>query len=348
MTKKIGILLINLGTPDSANVKDVRKYLKEFLSDPRVIDLPPIARWILVNLFILPTRPKKSAEAYEKIWTNSGSPLLVHGEKLMQGLQDELGEHITVTLGMRYGSPSIASAAAKLKLAHCDEIIILPLFPQYSSAATGSAIETVLKIYAGENTIPGIHLISEFYQEPCFVDASVVVIENSLRNFQTDHILFSYHGLPERHIIKSGCSTNHCDMHQHCPAITEKNRYCYRAQCFASTELLAKKLDLKESQYSTSFQSRLGRTPWIKPYTDEVLPELAKKGIKNLAIACPSFVADCLETIEEIGMQARDQWLSLGGKEFLQIPCLNAETVWIKGLAEFLKKTFENTKTGKL
>lgn len=338
MTKKTGLLLINLGTPDSPKVTDVRRYLKEFLSDPRVIDIPAIARWILVNLFILPTRPKKSAEAYAKVWTDKGSPLLIYSEQLVQNLQDELGEQATVALGMRYGSPSIASAVAKLKLAHCTDIIILPLFPQYSSAATGSAIEAVLTVYASENVVPNIQVISEFYQEACFIDASAEIMKASLSDFQADHILFSYHGLPEKHVTKAGCDANQCDKQQHCPVITEKNQHCYRAQCYATTKHLATKLGLKESEYSTSFQSRLGRTPWIRPYTDEVLPELAKQGVRNLAVVCPSFVADCLETIEEIGMQAQEQWQSLGGKAFLQIPCLNAEALWVKGLAEFLKR----------
>lgn len=331
---KTGLLLINLGTPDAPHKKAVRAYLKEFLSDPRVIDLPALARWLLLHLFILPFRPKKSAEAYEKIWTAAGSPLLINTEKLAASLQNKLGAQMTVVFGMRYGKPSIQAAIEKL--AHCDKIIILPLFPQYSSAATGSALETALKIFANKTNIPELQIINQFYDQAWFIDPYANLIQKNLHEFKSDFVLFSYHGLPERQIEKSGCTLTHCDRQQNCPAINTANKYCYRAQCFATTQLLAEKLNLKPEQFATSFQSRLGKTPWIKPYTDIILPELCSNGIKRLAVVCPSFTADCLETLEEIAIRAEQQWLDLGGAAFLQVPCLNADEGWVEAISQKL------------
>ncbi len=331
---KTGILLINLGTPNSPHKKDVRAYLKEFLSDPRVIDIPALPRWLLVNLFILPFRPKKSAEAYEKIWTDAGSPLLIYTEKLATLLQHKIGNAAQVEFGMRYGLASIKSAIAKLS--GCEKIIVLPLFPQYSSAATGSAIEKVLQLYAAQTNIPMLHIINNFYDQPWFIDPYAKIIENSLKDFNADFILFSYHGLPERQIDKSGCELIVCDRQQRCAPINTATQFCYRAQCFATTAALTKKLNLNSILFDSSFQSRLGRTPWIKPYTDEILVALFNKGIKRLAVVCPSFTADCLETLEEITIRAKDQWHALGGEAFLPVPCLNVSELWIDLLAKHL------------
>lgn len=330
MNKK-GILLINLGTPDNPNVKSVRRYLKEFLSDPRVIDLPFIMRWLLLHLFILPTRPKKSAEAYQKIWTDSGSPLLVHSDALKNALALALGDNYQVELGMRYGNPRIKTSLNKLK--DCHEVVILPLFPQYSSAATGSAIEKSIKLIAKQWNIPQITIINHFYNHPGFITAYADIIKNS--NTENNFILFSYHGLPERHINKSQCKSN-CDRMNSCPQIDEKNSFCYRAQCYTTSDLLAKSLKLKPNQYTTAFQSRLGKTPWIQPYTDTIFSELIQQGVKNLTVVCPSFVADCLETLEEIGIRARKDWQILGGNEFTLVPCLNNHPLWIKALQSIL------------
>jgi len=310
MSKK-GVLLINLGTPDNCDPHSVRRYLKEFLNDLRVIDLPFLARWILVNLIILPFRYKKSAHAYQQIWTEHGSPLLINGQQLKKALAATLGDNYQVALGMRYANPSIAAAFAELK--NCENISVIPLFPQYSSAATGSAIESFLKLIAQQWNIPEIKIYRDFYNHPGFISAYADVIKNAMINKKVDLLLFSYHGLPERHIHKSECQAV-CNKIDACPSVSDTNRYCYRAQCYATSQLLAEELNLLPQQYAVSFQSRLGRTPWIKPYTDLQLPAFRQQGIKNIAIACPSFVADCLETLEEINMRAREQWQQLGGE----------------------------------
>ncbi len=319
-----GILLINLGTPDGADVQAVRRYLKEFLSDPRVIDLPAPLRWILLNVFILPFRPKQSAHAYQSIWTDLGSPLLLYSQELAKKLGDAMAGDYTVVLGMRYGNPDLGTALSRLK--HCDHITILPLYPQYASSSTGSSLEAVLKQLAGNNNLPNLSIIRDFHTHPGFINAQAKLIKQSIQNDY--YVLFSYHGVPERHIHKGGCASicvNNCPV----PA---PNSACYRGQCFATTAALVTEVGLEAHQFSSSFQSRLGKTPWIKPYTDEVLPELYNKGIRKLAVCCPSFVADCLETIEEIGIRAREQWQNLGGESFTLIPCVNTDPLWIQGI----------------
>jgi ferrochelatase len=327
---KKGVLLINLGTPDSVAVSDVRSYLNEFLLDPRVIDLPSVLRWILVKCIILPFRPKKSAHAYEKIWTQQGSPLLVNSNAISKKLQTKLNHEYTCALAMRYGKPSIEQALKTLK--GCSEIIVIPLFPQYSSAATGSAIEKALLQFANLNTIPHLKVVRDFYQHELFINALCKKIQHT----PAEHYLFSYHGLPERQILKAGCQAV-CEGY--CSEITQKNHFCYRAQCSATTRMIAQKLGLEEHQFSQSFQSRLGKTPWIKPYTDETLNELASRGIKELAIICPSFVADCLETLEEIGIQAQEQWQAASGNKLKLIPCLNDDDEFITMLEDIVVST---------
>lgn len=329
---KNGLLLINLGTPDSADRRAVRRYLAEFLADPRVIDLPAWIRYPLLYGAILPFRPKQSAKAYQAIWTDEGSPLLVYGRSLQAGLQRQLGADWQVALGMRYGSPSIKTAIEELK--HCEQLTILPLFPQYSSAASGSAIELTLKLLAQQNVIPSITLIRDFYQDSAFINALAALIKPRLDDH--DYLLLSYHGVPERHIIRSGCNSVCTNA---CPPLTMSTQGCYRGQCYGTSRALAQALNLEDDRYSTAFQSRLGRTPWIQPYTDEVLVTLAQRGIKRLAIACPSFVADCLETLEEIGLRAQEQWLALGGEKLTLIPAVNDNALWIEGLCELIHKT---------
>lgn len=329
-----GILLINLGTPDHPDISSVRKYLKDFLSDKRVIDLPIVLRYLLLYCLILPFRTKTSTAAYQKIWTDQGSPLLINSLALQNALAQKLGPHYQVELGMRYGNPSISSALKKLH--HCQNIHILPLFPQYSSAATGSAIEATLKIFSKQWNIPNISLTHSFYNHPKFIASYAQLIQHSLNTEKPDIILFSYHGLPERHIKKSEC-TAACDLQHPCPGITEKNYYCYRAQCYETSRLIAQKLQLSENQYCVTFQSRLGKTPWIKPYTDQVLIALSQKNIKNILIACPSFVADCLETLEEIGIRAQAQWESLRGEKLTLVPCLNANDEWVEAVVEMIE-----------
>jgi len=324
------VLLINLGTPNQCEPKSVRRYLREFLNDPRVVDLPAILRWPLVNLFIIPFRYKKTAAAYQKIWREAGSPLTIHSQELQQALSVELGPEYRVEYGMRYGNPSILATLEKLS--DCNALTVIPLFPQYSSAATGSAVEKLLEPISQFWNVPEVKIIRDFYNHPGFISAYADLIRKHIDGKKVEMVLFSYHGLPERHISKSLCKAK-CDHKSACPGVDADNLYCYRAQCYATTSLISKELGLAPNQRFLSFQSRLGRTPWIEPYTDMVLPELIQKGIKNIAIVCPSFVADCLETLEEINIRAREQWRGLGGEEFIFIPCVNSTSLWVQALA---------------
>ena len=338
MPAKTGVLLINLGTPDAPRPKEVRRYLRQFLSDPRVIDINPLGRWLLLNLIILPFRPRQSAEAYSKIWTERGSPLLSHTEDLGAGVARVLGDSYSVAIGMRYGKPSIASALESLLAQDIGTLAVLPLFPQYSSAANGSAMEHFFEVLKGRWNLPRLSVREAFCDHARFVEASVSVYEETLAGFDADYVLFSYHGLPERQVQKSESQDGVCDMQGPCPALGPGNRYCYRAQCYRSTQAIALGLGLEPERYGVSFQSRLGRTPWVKPYTDHVLPQLAQKGIKRLAMTSPSFVADCLETLEELGIRAREQWEQLGGEDFRLLPCLNASEPWIEAVAAMIRE----------
>jgi ferrochelatase len=333
-----GVLLVNLGSPDAPTPRAVRRYLREFLGDPRVLDMSNLGRSLLLNAVILPTRPRRSAAAYKKVWTPAGSPLIVNGIALRDGLRKTLGDDWVVELAMRYGVPSIGAAIARLADADVERITVVPLFPQYASASTGSALEAIYCAAAERWNAPALDVLPSFYDAPGFI-ASLSAVARELPEEQfPDHVLISFHGLPERQIRKSDVSGEHCFASESCcDAIGSANRFCYRAQCAATARALAKALGLGPEHWTLSFQSRLGRTPWIKPYTDEVLPELAERGIRRLAVVCPSFVADCLETIEEIGIRAREQWLGLGGEELMLIPCVNGHPTWVATLAEWIR-----------
>jgi ferrochelatase len=336
--RSVGVLLVNLGTPDAPRPREVRRYLREFLSDPLVIDLPALPRWLLLNAVILPTRPRASAAAYQKIWTAEGSPLLLHGRALREAVAIQLGAEYAVELGMRYGEPSLPSALAALSTAGVAEILALPLFPQYSSAATGSVEARIAAWQAAEPQAPPVRTLGAFHADPGFLAAWVATARPELEAFAPDHVLFSYHGLPERQVRAADASGSHCLASDACcDAIATVNRDCYRAQCFATTRALAARLGLTPGAHSSAFQSRLGRTPWIRPYTDQRLPELAERGVRRLAVLCPAFVADCLETLEEIGIRARAQWLELGGAELHLVPSLNAHPAWATAVAEMIR-----------
>lgn len=336
MKQKTGILLVNLGTPDSPSVKDVRKYLREFLMDERVIDIPFISRWMLVNLIIAPFRAPKSAKEYQKLWVERGSPLKFYGEDITKSLQEALDEDYVVALGMRYQNPSIATALNYLRSNQVDKIIVVPLFPQYASATTGSIIQKVNEVINTWQTIPKLSFINKFFEHSKFIDAFAANATNLMRNKSYDHIVFSYHGLPERQIHKSS-EQNHCELNDKCcSSYNANNQLCYRAQCFATSNLLAKALDLKEEQYSTTFQSRLGKDPWIKPYTDEFLKDLPNKGIKNVLAFSPAFVADCLETTVEVGETFRDEFIEAGGESWDLVPSLNNGQLWVDCLKELI------------
>ncbi|MFT7623097.1 MAG: ferrochelatase, partial [Myxococcota bacterium] len=311
---RIGVLLINVGTPDSTDVGDVRRYLREFLSDPRVIDINPVGRWLLLNLIVLPTRPAKSAEAYKQIWTPEGSPLLLNGQALADGLAKALGDRFEVRLGHRYGNPSIVKAMDHYRALGIDRIVLFPLYPQYAASSTGTSLEHVYALSGERWSVPHLSVVQPFYDDPGFVSACAEIGRPILDEMKPDQVLFSYHGLPQRHVSRCDDTGSHCLVASTCcDQIVQANRNCYRAQCFANARLMAAELALPDGQWTVAFQSRLGRTPWIKPYTDEVIPELARKGRKRMAVFVSSFVADCLETLEEIGMRAKADFLAAGG-----------------------------------
>ena len=335
---KTGVLIVNLGTPDSPSPSRVRAYLKEFLSDPRVLDIPALGRWLLLHFVILPFRPRKSAEAYEKVWSHDGSPLLVNTRDFAERLQAALPERYRVEFAMRYGNPSIASKIEALVSQSVDELVIFPQYPQYSSASTGSSLEKVFEVLGRKWNIPPVRVVGPFSQDGGFLDAVAASGAPLLRSLVPDHVLFSYHGLPERQIRKSESLEGHCLKPDDacCASLSWKNQYCYRAQCFETARQVARRLGLAPDQYTISFQSRLGRTPWIKPYTDLLLPELAKQGKKKLLVFSPSFTADCLETLEEISLRARATFLEAGGDNLVLVPSLNGSEAWVRAARDLV------------
>jgi ferrochelatase len=334
-----GLLLVNLGTTDAPDTAAVRRYLRQFLSDPRVLDINPIGRAALLHLIILPFRPAKSAHAYRKVWTDRGSPLLFHSVDLVEQVRARLGGEWTVELAMRYGAPSIESALDKLRARAVDRIVVFPLYPQYSSASTGSTVEEVFRIAGKLWVTPNLSFVEPFYDDPGFIGAFAAVGAPIIAAEKPDHVLFSYHGLPERHMRKSDDSGKHCLATERCcDAIATVNRNCYRAQCYATTRALAAKLGLPADRHSVSFQSRLGRTPWVRPYTDLVLPELVKAGKRRLVVFCPAFVADCLETLEEIGIRAREDFVKAGGESLTLVPSLNATPAWADAVVALMTR----------
>lgn len=337
---KTGVLLLNLGTPDAPQTPEVRRYLQEFLMDPRVIDLSAAGRTALVYGAILPFRPQRSAEAYRKVWMEEGSPLLVYGKALAAAVQAELGDELRVELAMRYGNPSMTSVLDGFLRDGFERIVVLPLYPQYASSSTGSSIERLYRWAAEQPVPPSFTFVPEFYDHPGFVEAQAAVIRDHLpESEQADtHVLFSFHGLPERQVVFTDPTKRHCFANEGCcDRIVEANRHCYRAQSFATARALAQRLGLAEDGWSIAFQSRLGRTPWIKPYTDIHLVALAQSGVKRLAVACPSFVADCLETLEEIGIRARESFAEAGGDELIAIPCVNSHPTWVRAVADLVR-----------
>ncbi len=339
--KRRAILLLNLGTPDSLKIRDIRKYLKEFLMDPYVIDIPFFARWFLVHGLILPTRPKKAAQAYHKIWTSQGSPLLVHLNDLTEKLQDRLaGEGWFVRGVMRYGHPSIQAAFQEFQNMKIQELIVLPLYPQYSLAATESSIQACHRL--AQAYLPQAHLrfIQPFYEHPAFIRSFLKIAQESLKSFSFDHLLLSYHGLPERQIRKTDETGKYCFSSLGCcERETEENRNCYRAHCFATSRRLIEGLGLVNHQYTVTFQSRLGRTPWIQPFTDEVIRRLPSQGVRRLAVLCPAFVADCLETLEEIEIRGKTDFINAGGEDLKLVPSLNSSDIWVEGVQELILGT---------
>ena len=335
---KIGVLLVNLGTPDSPSVPDVRKYLREFLMDGRVIDVPAVLRYILVNGIVAPFRAPKSAKIYKELWTERGSPLKFHGVATTELLQTALGDDYDVKLAMRYQSPSIDAGMQHFRMTGASEIIVVPFFPQYASASTGSVFEKVMEIASKWQTIPPIRFTYNFYQHPKFTQAFADAGNRFMAGNTYDHVIFSYHGIPERHIRKGDCTGETCKLGDCCKSITPMNQFCYRSQCFETTKLIVEKMGLKEGTYTTSFQSRLGRDPWIKPYTDFVIKDLAKAGVKSVLAFSPSFVSDCLETTIEVGDEYKEIFEENGGHHWDLVESLNDKTMWIEILEDLVKK----------
>jgi protoporphyrin/coproporphyrin ferrochelatase len=330
-----GALLINLGSPESPNPKDVKKYLGEFLMDERVIDLAKPMRTFLVKGIILNTRPKKSAKAYKKIWWKEGSPLIV----LSQRLQDAVQKKVSVPIGlaMRYGTPSIEQGIKELVDQGVDEIMLIPLYPQFAMATT----ETILVLAENirDEKYPDLEftVLPPFYNHPDYVRVLSESIQEYLSDKDWEHLLFSYHGIPERHIRKSDVTKSHCKIDKSCCQTASKaHQYCYRHQCYETTRQVAEYLGLKEDRFSTSFQSRLGVDPWLQPYTDQTVARFAKKGTKKMAIVTPAFVSDCLETLEEIGMEAVEDFEEKGGEELHVVPCINTRKDWVNVMSRWI------------
>ena len=328
---KAGVLLVNLGTPDSPSVSDVRSYLFQFLNDPRVIDIPKLLRMILVNLIIVPFRAPKSAKIYKKLWTEEGSPLLKISERVTALLDKELGDDYEVHLAMRYKNPNIEDVLETMRLKNYTKIVVLPMFPQYASASTGSAYELVMDVVKKWWVIPEIRFVGQYFDNEDFLNA--IVDRASKYNIEDyDHILFSYHGLPDRHVDKvyndGLCNDRDCE-HE----LTGENQYCYKATCYATTRLIAEKIGLKEEQYTVCFQSRLDKN-WLTPFSDKVVEEWGKKGAKKLLVFSPAFTADCLETIIEIGDEYQEIFEEHGGEKVQLVESLNEHPLWIKCLKD--------------
>jgi ferrochelatase len=341
-TKK-GIVLMNLGSPDSTSVKDVRRYLNEFLMDEKVIDVPYLLRLLLVKGIIVPFRAPKSAEAYKTIWTNEGSPLVVLTRQLQHQLQQLVDE--PVEIAMRYGNPSPAAAFEKLmeRQPGLEEVIAIPLYPHYAMASYETAVEFAKEIYSKNNYPFKLNFIKPFFDEADYIKSMTENMKPYLSE-DYDHILFSYHGIPERHLRKTDPTGCHCTKVENCCEVkSEAHAFCYRHQCFATTKLITEALNIPKEKHSISFQSRLGKG-WLQPFTDKRLEEMPKEGIKKLLILCPAFVSDCLETLEEIDERGRESFEKAGGISYTMIPCLNTHPDWIKVLSKWIKE-IEDGKT---
>ncbi len=332
-----GILLVNLGSPDSTSVGDVRKYLREFLMDGRVLDAPWPVRFCVVHFAILPSRPKESAHAYEKIWTPEGSPLVVTSRNVQKKLQARVDA--PVELAMRYQNPSIESAIRKLKDAGVDDLLLIPLFPHYAMSSYETAVVRVREVAGQIAPRMKVTVQPPYYDVPEYIEAMAACAQPDLQGGY-DHLLFSFHGIPERHLKKSDTTGCHCLVKENCCEVSSPaHATCYRAQCFKTVTAFVAKAKVPRGKYSVSFQSRLGKDPWLKPYTDYELAEMPKRGVRKILVICPAFVSDCLETIEEIGIRGRETFMEAGGKEFVQIQCLNEHPFWISAL-EKMAKTF--------
>ncbi len=332
-----GVLLVNLGSPDSTDPKDVKKYLGEFLMDERVIDVPYAARALLVKGIVLNTRPKKSAEAYSKIWWEEGSPLIVLTQRLQQKVQGNT--KLPVEIAMRYGKPSILQGLKKLHNQGIDEVLLMPLYPQFAMATTETILVLAEELRAKYFPKMKITDVKPFYNNPEYIKVLGDSIAESLEGVDYEHLLFSYHGVPERHIRKSDITKMHCKIDGSCCTSQSKaHEFCYRHQCYETTRLVGIYLGMEPLTYSTSFQSRLGFDPWLQPYTDRTIERMGKEGFKKMAIATPAFVSDCLETLEEIAMEGEEIFHEAGGKDFHTIPCINDRDDWANLIGDWINE----------
>lgn len=329
-----GVLLVNLGSPDSTSVKDVKKYLAEFLMDKMVMNMSYLFRLILVKGIILRTRPEKSAEAYKKIWWKEGSPLIILSERLQKKVQQLV--KVPVSLGMRYGSMSIQKGLEELKNKGVDEVFVMPLYPHYAMSSYETVVHKAKRVQQDNYPEMNLSFLPIFYNNPDYIKVMADNIREQLKDFDYDHILFSYHGLPESHIRKEAPETHKEKFEIDKDCCADPMDTCYRFQVFETTRLIVKELQLKEGTYSNAFQSRLVNEPWLQPYTDTEIERFAKEGKKKLAVIAPAFVTDCLETLEEIAMEGKSQFLDNGGESYKFIPCLNDNDDWVNTIAKWI------------
>ncbi|MAW16612.1 MAG: ferrochelatase [Flavobacteriaceae bacterium] len=330
-----GVLLVNLGSPKSPTPKDVKPYLEEFLMDERVIDVPKWFRSFLVKGIILKTRPKKSAKAYQKIWWEEGSPLIVLSERLHEKVVKKTS--VPISLAMRYGQPSIALGLEELHQKEVDEVLIIPLYPQHAMATTETILVLAEEIRAAQYPKMCFTHLPAFYNHADYIRVLSHSIQEYLQEKPWEHLLFSYHGVPERHIRKSDITKCHCKIDNSCcQTKSDAHAYCYRHQCYETTRQVAEYLELRPGSFSTSFQSRLAGDKWLRPYTDKTVEKFAKTGIKNLAVVTPAFISDCLETLEEIGMEAKEDFKEKGGDEMHVVPCINDRDDWVNVLSRWI------------
>lgn len=333
------VILMNLGSPDSTAIRDVRKYLMEFLMDGRVIDYPYLIRKILVGGIIVPFRTSKSAKAYEAVWTDQGSPLIVITKELQKAVSETVEEPVFIS--MRYGNPSMKDTYEKITQSFPDikEILMIPLYPHYAMSSYETAVEYAKTVLQKNKYKFDLKFLKPYYERHEFINAITESIRPYIRH-DFDHFLFSYHGIPERHILKSDITGNHClQVNDCCNQNSMAHRFCYRHQCLRTTELVAENLGFPKGKYSFSFQSRLGRSEWLKPYTAKRLEQMPSEGIRKLVIACPAFVSDCLETLEEIEVEGRETFLHAGGESFTLVPCLNVHPLWVHALKNWITQT---------
>lgn len=353
-----GVLLINLGTPDAPTPEAVGRYLREFLMDPFVIDIPAPLRWLFVNVLIVPRRKHQSAAAYQKVQMSEGSPLLVHTRALAHEVARRLGTHASplpypesepagslrtgdgnyiVEFGMRYGNPSIKSALQNLKSRGAARIIVLPLYPQYAESSFETAVVETKRSARQLGCEAMLTFLPEFYNDAGFIKSWAEHLRAHIEPETTDHVVFSFHGLPVRHLTRFHSNAAHSPSAECCTEVTSANQRCYRAQCFATARAIADYLELDRQDYTVSFQSRLGRAEWIGPNTVDVLGDLARRGLKRIAVACPSFVCDCLETLEEIGLRGQETFQTAGGERLQLIPSLNSDSRWTAALVNLIR-----------